>query len=1207
MVQRVFIVFACSAFLCAATIAQDSLHIGAVENTYRLAAENTSVKGIAFDEKAKNSSRLFILDESGAIFVYRVHGNAEKKTGGAELLEVLSIPKGAVKKPPAHPRGLAVTKEKDARIFYLLNQEGSIPQLWRCDFASGTFTVIDLSLYQYRIGDREVFDLAASGDMIYICFDVSGYTNANLRVTRGIASYRWNAAGKKLTFVKHMPDGGEKPSYGAACMNLEGAAYLWATSGMDHIYCADAQTGRGLFYFPRPGKATDESACHGLCFGAGSVWVPENAPGPDRVYRVNVTKNPDACIQGPRMLRHLVMTISTEPEDAMKGKKAGKVYHYYSRPYAHTQLQNQGAWPETEKVVDLSNVPQAKVKHFTYDPAGDAESRQHMSVVEYADRPAQKYSSRYEIDIWTNSYRKFVYPHRVDKNFDQLAGTNYLEDDATLFNLNDTETYDNFFKRVRRYIRRKYLVPVDMDNQYWAARNVLEYIQDHYYYPVRAKRKPAAVDYDAGHYDANPGNLKIKLSEKRYNKTQIIACSGTSVMIAGAMRYLKLPARWLGTGTEHGYETWDNNGNRLLDPGETAYCSNGHRYTQVWLGSHYGWICFDGTPSRPLHNDFDPPPPMRTQMRYMERAAGGHRKDKRIVFNVGSKLFRPLYRDFEYDERLAIDNNCGGDQRYNLQGRFEKSELWKLSHARIMVKSLCFVTDIKTSGPPENMTVTWDLEGKWELDPKAELEVFLKPGGAAASEEVLLATCRYDKREATVDISKYKVQKYRIMIRKAGDPETGGESKLFSIEKETAEKTEPAEFDFEEATKDVPKPRDVWPHVKKHMIPPEFTIQSDTIIQSWTDPRKKLRKVCAHFYSQKLAGKKWGHPCVILLPAESGNNRKAKALEKVVIVGSPGHNYFPVHVEKYGEPIAARTGHPTMVLSNPGEYPDGSSVERDIRILYKLNEETGTNYYSMNCQLAVVYIRAIEMFQKYLGCREIKAVIGGHSKRGRSATVAAAIDPRVASVIIMGNEGVYRTDRVQWHLSFHHAFFQDQVHVPVFYLGATNEDGYKMFNVNIMQERLKNPMTIELIPNYCHSNFSDIQYMDFMMWASHIFDQRPVTRISEVKHRREDNRTIFTAKIESDARVQLVRTWYVYSDDDAWRDLMWYHLLMKKKENSDYYEAVLYGKIPDAFMVEVGDIALGVPGYVSSVPHKLTDAPVIERKSRGSLPRLWGL
>ncbi|MEN6428874.1 MAG: PhoPQ-activated protein PqaA family protein [Phycisphaerales bacterium] len=410
-------------------------------------------------------------------------------------------------------------------------------------------------------------------------------------------------------------------------------------------------------------------------------------------------------------------------------------------------------------------------------------------------------------------------------------------------------------------------------------------------------------------------------------------------------------------------------------------------------------------------------------------------------------------------------------------------------------------------------------------------------------------------------------------------------------------------FDFEEASRNVPKPREIWPLVREDTVPLEWEIRSDEVVTSDTDPAQKLRKVTAHFWSQELAGKKWGHPCVIFTPEDNRRNLTPERLGKVVIVGSPDRDYFPIHVDKYGEPIAARTGYPTMVLSNPGRYPDGGEIERDIGSLSTLRKQTGKDYYNMNCQLAVVYIQAMNAFQQFLGLDHLKAVVGGHSKRGRSATVAAAMDPRVASVIIMGNEGVYVTDRIEWHLSFHHAFFQDQVTVPVFYLGATNEDGYKMFNVNILQERLKRPMTIEMIPNYCHSNFSEIQFMDFAMWVSHVFDGRPVSRISEVSHERQDGRTVFRAKVESDARVQTVKTWYVYSDDPAWRDLMWYHLLMHRV--GDYYEAVLYGKIPDAFLIEVGDIARGLPGYVSSTPQKLTDALVVERQSRGSLPRLW--
>ncbi len=401
-------------------------------------------------------------------------------------------------------------------------------------------------------------------------------------------------------------------------------------------------------------------------------------------------------------------------------------------------------------------------------------------------------------------------------------------------------------------------------------------------------------------------------------------------------------------------------------------------------------------------------------------------------------------------------------------------------------------------------------------------------------------------------------------------------------------------FDFGEASRNVLKPREIYPIVRRDMIPMDLKIILDEIVPSDTDPSRKLRKITAHFNSLKLEGRVWGHPCVILMPAEAGFNSSPERQGKVVIIGSPGGAMFPAHVEKYGEPIATRAGYPTMVLNSPGIHPDGSGIEgKNMDVLNRMRGKTGTNYYNMNCQLALIYIRAMDVLETVLDLDTVRAIIGGHSKRGRSATVAAAMDSRVASAIIMGNEGVHRTDQIQWHLSFHHAFFQDQVGVPILYIGATNEDGYKMFNINLMQERLKRPMTIEMIPNHRHYNFHEIQFIDFMMWVAHVFDGRPISRITEMHHEHRNGRNYYRAKIESKAKVQIVRTWFVYADNPEWRDLMWYEWIMHKK--GDYYETSVPGRKPDAFMIEVADTAMGFPGYVTSLPKKLTDAPVVER------------
>lgn len=761
--------------------------IGEVERSYALDAGNQEVRGLAFDDISKDAPLLYVLDAAGKIFVYGVSDGSIKGNDGLKLLRDFDLPRRKNGEPIESPRSLAFALENEHPILYFLNWaelDGEVKsELWRYDLSQKTSMVQNISLYVFRIGDRETLGLSYENGKILVSFDASGYLDHDLRVRRGIVALKWNQAyDKKLEFAKHLPDSGIETSRGLANMKFEGARYLWGTVGNKYIYAADADSGRAIFHFDMP-QAAGKDKYWGLTFGDDDLWVAESAPGPDKVDRVNVTKNLDASYEGPRLLRHLIMTIQTIPE--RDNPHPGKVYHYYSRPYAHNQMPNQGVWPRTEKLEETSGAPNAAVKKFTYDPAGDTTSRQYMGLVEFADAPARTYSSRYEVDIWTNAYRKFVYPHRVNKDTKALAGMDYLADDPTLFNLTDKKTYDSFFKRVKAYILERYGVPADMDNPYWAARNALEYIQDHYYYPSRPKSKPAAVDYDHNHYDANPGNMKIDLSRKKYDKNQIIACSGTSVMLAGAMRYLGMPARWLGTGTEKGPKEWDKNGNGLLDEGEKAPVSSGHRYTQVWLGNHYGWICFDATPTRPPFNDYDPLPPMQPQWRFLNRVARGHLKEKRIVFNVGSKLFKPLYRDFEYDEKLAIDNNCGGDQRYNLQGRFDSPEFWKLARQHIFVKNVCFINDITVTGAKDRTKISWRLKGDWDKDPGARLSVYLEELNPETKKPVKISTLAKGIPAAAgniqVDLSRFSGGAYRILIRKDGDAETGANSAAVNL------------------------------------------------------------------------------------------------------------------------------------------------------------------------------------------------------------------------------------------------------------------------------------------------------------------------------------------------------------------------------------------------------------------------------------------
>ena len=137
------------------------------------------------------------------------------------------------------------------------------------------------------------------------------------------------------------------------------------------------------------------------------------------------------------------------------------------------------------------------------------------------------------------------------------------------------------------------------------------------------------------------------------------------------------------------------------------------------------------------------------------------------------------------DERLAVHNACGGDQRYNLKGRFDKSDLWKPSGDRISVENLCFIEEVKLHGPTNKTKVTWKLKGEWDRDRSAKLNITLeraRPGrGGTRTVATLAEGIPYRQRSVEVDLSDHRGDNLRISVRKVGDSETGGLSEPFKL------------------------------------------------------------------------------------------------------------------------------------------------------------------------------------------------------------------------------------------------------------------------------------------------------------------------------------------------------------------------------------------------------------------------------------------
>jgi pimeloyl-ACP methyl ester carboxylesterase len=397
----------------------------------------------------------------------------------------------------------------------------------------------------------------------------------------------------------------------------------------------------------------------------------------------------------------------------------------------------------------------------------------------------------------------------------------------------------------------------------------------------------------------------------------------------------------------------------------------------------------------------------------------------------------------------------------------------------------------------------------------------------------------------------------------------------------------------------------LWARCQETLPPFSFKIIKDEIVSSFTVPELKLRRIEVRFTSQVVGQweRRMTHTGIIHMPADpekiNAPDRKGKV---VVIANAYGDTLM---IDNYGEPIAARTGYPTMVLPIPGEYDDHNGESCWVYFLRSLLQDTRDPIDHQYFRFAVPYLSALDVFAEILHEKNIRAIIGGHSKRAPSAFNAAAMDPeRVAGVVYMGTESTFAGyEDKEWQcISPVHS--QATVRCPVLYLGATNEDGHEMFNITRLHAKMKTPWTVEYIPNYRHATCSEVQILDWQMWISHVFEGRPLTQITGLSCQETEEGTVFQARILSENKIIQTKVWYAYNDDEPyWRDIMWYPVYLRPA--GEKYEAFLPGKLPDAWLVEVKDIARGFVGYISTTPQDITRKPTAERHSRGWRSRNW--
>ncbi len=746
--------------------------ITGVAAVFTLAPANTLAYGLAHDDKA-TPHRLYVSDYNDhKVYVYGVGAKALALRAGE------SFSTSALHKDFVAPRGLALAREGGRRLLFAVTSSDTDKdglfhsRLWRVDLDKGTVDYLDLVQNVMGLSGAEAFGLAHRGGRLLVSYDTSKLKGVaqvrrgilRLRVSEGAAPDNWWTRAKngdKAAVEAHLPHSGRKvtsgyypraPSFGLAAGAVEGAEILWGTSYHKYLYAADGKTGRGLFHWWSPGAR----AIYGLAFGDRHLWAVDRISGADRVYKIRTDGAWTAPLSGTRHVRHLLMEIASSANVAQNN--AG-VRHNFASVHTSKMRPSQGDDPSGATVITKGAA--AKAQLLTYLPAGDASSTQRYrsAVFTGAVTPGQDLKTSVNQDFWTSSRRLFVYPHKVDTKAPPPAG--YTADCSTVYKKTDKAAYSAFWGAVQQAMSAEYgLAAAASASPYWRARNIMELILErHDYGNVNNPLN--------GHFTYNPANLKLKLALDDVKGNEKMSCSTSTFAMAGVLRYLGIPARWIGTTKRRG--GWDANKDGYLGKGEGAVDTSFHRWPEVWLGKTYGWQRFDPTPPG------DGPREL-SQYELMAKSAQGVGWTD-LVLQVGSGKHEPFLRQKD------------GNQRYNSVPRYDEPLSWTdTRYRKITWGAACYLQitapsggTVKTSTP----TVTWSAWGRWDMDTKATVSLYrqeLDSSGKKVGSLVLVAgKLPYKTGSHKASMAGVKSGTYhRFEVRKDGDSETGARGKAFT-------------------------------------------------------------------------------------------------------------------------------------------------------------------------------------------------------------------------------------------------------------------------------------------------------------------------------------------------------------------------------------------------------------------------------------------
>jgi hypothetical protein len=625
------------------------------------------------------------------------------------------------------------------------------------------------------------------------------------------------------------------------------------TGGLDdEVYVASQKTGRGLFTFPSP--YSSRAIPLKLAYGGGALFVGQSTDV-KRVMLPDVGTSPALLrpLERGRRPRTIEMTQWVDPENG--GLSNGWERHFFGRPHSHADRPSQGFMTGTASVA-AGGAPWSSSTRFA-SPGGAP--GQAYERVELTGVNSQRTSVTYSAGFWHRYRRHYVFPHlTVDDHATAFpAGSDFAAgrvDDAQMFRFADKEqtVYEPFLDAARRHLAWKYGLDedeIDLRTPYWAARNVQEYIRDTYNYPMDAAYGAYAgyvgsVEDEADlHFASSPAYHKLALAvdnpgsgdtgfcdggARRGAYNRVLMCASASQAFVGAMRYLGIPARWVGTSQRSASDdgcpdgSWrpeidddwmttfcDLNGNRVFDGDDWMTGTHGHMTAEVWMGARYGWQRFEPTPATPGDTNEDGIAAVASldedatdadvadavaagcldwarihaaepQYIFMSDYSAAGPQEKAVSTTMGVGYLGPFFKDFEDNAGIDCrgDGGCQGDVVYTFGLAASDPTRRDRGHRSIRWRPALGFTVLLDNPDGRQVTVTATPTGDWSAALPHEKVEIVAVETTTGTEVTLASDLPFDFGSRVVSNTRFGI--WRVLVRRQGfDRIVGGAAARF--------------------------------------------------------------------------------------------------------------------------------------------------------------------------------------------------------------------------------------------------------------------------------------------------------------------------------------------------------------------------------------------------------------------------------------------